>query len=1076
MRSEQLARDDANDKEENLETNRATEDPQGDDSASNEGKLPHRVIEAIESSLDAEETGEEYGDDGNAGGEDHELETELPDSVSEPEAGGEFVAAWILVNFPDVTSEAELKSQVEPAACNVPGEPSTDPTASPFQTEHVRYQCEECSAFTAAFVCEDCALALCFRCTDAIHIIPSLSAHIIRLGGCDSAKQALESQHGTRFDVEAPVQPSASTTTPTKTAQEPPPRVASTQLEETRLSLPAGTHVFFRAPDCSRWSHELLHGTLTSRESATASGGDTFYHRVLWLRGVEALPNGFFRAALTLPGWDVSSDGEVDIGETFWSHEIGVFPTQLGALRAVATAEQIARAKFRRELQGGRIHRWRNVGFDAYDDDEAEANDEAEPEAFPYSAILDEIVAETAATLGSEFGVRLTRQDDARFHHELAQGTWNFRKWMETIGRSGHLREEDAVPFEFGVAKRDAMFEEDTYDEELEKPVPTPWAPATRIRYFMIAQHALVFPERVRRQHLRAILEQLLFVYAGFAWRLWGEYVELHREREEQQNREDAACVVQDWARRMAERKREKERQLLLSLAMGSSIDALEMYRRRQVETRKLYVFFTRQMEERKRNALRRWREAVGPSDPPPPPATTWHPSHGMKAMLPKLPRMGARRRAAHDKAVAPGTQVIIEDMATFKLFKANHAGPADTSYWVIRTRVLAGACPVGPAFREARRLVSRTDFATCVLLQQISVFVCLMEPEELDSIETATSGTDTEWSYERQVRTKYQALCRELKGAETISKRHVELAKQTLLDFDVDAARASTAAMGGSGTKDSNTRRASMTLQQQQGEDAAEEDNLKEAREALEQKLQLAEQQASKAAQEHTRLGLMQIEFLYFPIEHDGIPDSDELIAFLEEQVESRLRVGKNLYLFSRLGHGRTGLVSALLLGRLYGITASEALERAQRAHDCQRPGAPRGLSFCSPTTAPQLTFVRRALARSMDPLYVPLVLENSAQGFRSTRVQQRGLLAEPFLRDEGFMVSVSGDAQARGREALEQKRLERIARRESSAAALQRERRRQQHEHELMEVEESVQAAREAITSMYDKMEEDK
>ncbi|EEY61116.1 uncharacterized protein PITG_01362 [Phytophthora infestans T30-4] len=812
---------------------------------------------------------------------------------------------------------------------------------------------------------------------------------------------------------------------------------ATKTRSESRLSLSAGTNIFFRAPECSRWSRELLHGTLISQDPATTLSGGTFYHRVVWLRGVEALPNGFFRAALALPGWDISSDRDVDSGETYWPHEIGVFPTQLGALRAVVTAERIARSKFRRELEGGRIHHWR-IGLEDCGD--------AELETFPSSELLDEVVTETAATLGSDFHVRLWRQDDVRFHQQLALGTWNFRKWMNSIGRAGNLREEDAVPFE--------------------KPVPTPWPPATRIRCFMIPQHDLVLPERVRRQHLRAILEQLLFVYAGFAWRLWREYVKRHRERETQQNRERAACVLQAWTQRVAERERQRARQLLLSKTLGSSIDALELYRRRQIEARKLYAFLTRQMEERKCMALRRWREAVGPSDPPPPPAITWHPSYGMKTMLPKLPRMGARRRTAHDKSVAPATQVIIEDMATYKSFKGNHAGPADTSYWVIRARVLAGACPIGPAFREARRLVSRTDFATSVLLQQISVFLCLMEPEELQSVETDSNAAD--WSCERQVRAKYRALCTELRGAETISKRHVALAQQALIELDADVATASAVAVGSSGTKETRVRRASMSVQQLQDEDDTDEAKMREARDALQQKLQLAEQQAAKASQELARLGMMQIEFLYFPIKHDSVPDSDKLTSFLEEHVEPRLRAGKNLYVFSRLGHGRTGIVSALLLGRVYGITASEALDRAQGVHDCQRPGAPRGLSFCSPTTASQIAFVRRALARSMDPIYAPLVLENSAEGFRSTRVQQRGLLAEPYMKDEGFMISAVEDAQAREGEALEQKRLERIARRESTAAAVQRERRKQKNEHESMEIEESSQATREVMASI--------
>ncbi|KAK1945583.1 hypothetical protein P3T76_002631 [Phytophthora citrophthora] len=70
----------------------------------------------------------------------------------ESEATKEFVAPWILSNFPDITSETALQSQA----------------ASP---DNRRRQCEECCAVYATFECEDCALALCFKCTDAIHIV-----------------------------------------------------------------------------------------------------------------------------------------------------------------------------------------------------------------------------------------------------------------------------------------------------------------------------------------------------------------------------------------------------------------------------------------------------------------------------------------------------------------------------------------------------------------------------------------------------------------------------------------------------------------------------------------------------------------------------------------------------------------------------------------------------------------------------------------------------------------------------------------------------------------------------------------
>ncbi|POM61257.1 hypothetical protein PHPALM_29753 [Phytophthora palmivora] len=124
------------------------------------------------------------------------------------------------------------------------------------------------------------------------------------------------------------------------------------------------------------------------------------------------------------------------------------------------------------------------------------------------------------------------------------------------------------------------------------------------------------------------------------------------------------------------------------------------------------------------------------------------------------------------------------------------------------------------------------------------------------------------------------------------------------------------------------------MSLHQQQVEDAAEEAKMKEAHDVLEQKLQLADQQAAKATLELARLGMMQLEFLYFPIDHDGVPDSDKLIGFLEDQVDSRLRAGKNLYIFSRHGHGRTGLVSALLLGRLLWNEPNEYTIASVREH----------------------------------------------------------------------------------------------------------------------------------------------
>ena len=68
------------------------------------------------------------------------------------------------------------------------------------------------------------------------------------------------------------------------------------------------------------------------------------------------------------------------------------------------------------------------------------------------------------------------------------------------------------------------------------------------------------------------------------------------------------------------------------------------------------------------------------------------------------------------------------------------------------------------------------------------------------------------------------------------------------------------------------------------------------------------------------------------------GIPNNAEderrFVQFLEN-LERRLRRRERLYIFSEHGHGRAGLVGACLVGRLYGMEVSDALELVQRTHD---------------------------------------------------------------------------------------------------------------------------------------------
>lgn len=56
---------------------------------------------------------------------------------------------------------------------------------------------------------------------------------------------------------------------------------------------------------------------------------------------------------------------------------------------------------------------------------------------------------------------------------------------------------------------------------------------------------------------------------------------------------------------------------------------------------------------------------------------------------------------------------------------------------------------------------------------------------------------------------------------------------------------------------------------------------------------------------------------------------------------IESMLRTGEAMYVHCWGGRGRSGLIAACLLGKVYGLQADEALERVSRAYQTREQGA---------------------------------------------------------------------------------------------------------------------------------------
>eukprot|EP00300_Choanocystis_sp_HF-7_P000115 c10099_g1_i1.p1 GENE.c10099_g1_i1~~c10099_g1_i1.p1 ORF type:complete len:1245 (+),score=232.27 c10099_g1_i1:42-3776(+) len=75
-------------------------------------------------------------------------------------------------------------------------------------------------------------------------------------------------------------------------------------------------------------------------------------------------------------------------------------------------------------------------------------------------------------------------------------------------------------------------------------------------------------------------------------------------------------------------------------------------------------------------------------------------------------------------------------------------------------------------------------------------------------------------------------------------------------------------------------------------------------------------------------------IKLRHFPIVDQNIAGDEEVGVFIKELLE-RLEGGEVMYIHCRGGHGRTGTICSILLGRMYGLSAREAMWRVQAYHD---------------------------------------------------------------------------------------------------------------------------------------------
>lgn len=104
-------------------------------------------------------------------------------------------------------------------------------------------------------------------------------------------------------------------------------------------------------------------------------------------------------------------------------------------------------------------------------------------------------------------------------------------------------------------------------------------------------------------------------------------------------------------------------------------------------------------------------------------------------------------------------------------------------------------------------------------------------------------------------------------------------------------------------------------------------------------------------------------LDLLHLPIV-DGSVTSDGAISDLADDCCQRILRGERLYIHCWGGHGRTGSLVALILSRLYGMTALDALHYTQKMHDVRVASQ----NTASPQTRAQILQVLRIISQS-DP-----------------------------------------------------------------------------------------------------------
>jgi hypothetical protein len=304
-----------------------------------------------------------------------------------------------------------------------------------------------------------------------------------------------------------------------------------------------------------------------------------------------------------------------------------------------------------------------------------------------------------------------------------------------------------------------------------------------------------------------------------------------------------------------------------------------------------------------------------------------WHPSVGivnMKGKLTPLPPMFCK--------YSPNGALVVEDFPKFNSFRSRQGGPTDTSAWLIPGQLLFGCYPDGKARMKGRQ-PQHSDSLAQILMTGTGSFVNLREEEEERAFESRKGDHLAGQDIAEKLRRRFMLMQSQLMGA-------VKKCQLIVQQENIEVA---------------NMPRYVET------DSRYKEAMLKYHEAVAKQGLAIKHLEKAKADLNHFA---KEFVFERFPIKEGcSCSDNDSLVSFCEN-IEQRLRDGERIYIFDRLGHGRVGLLGAILLGRIYGCTAEEALFRVQMYHDSKVSVQVSNRSYSCPQTVDQVAQVKKVLS----------------------------------------------------------------------------------------------------------------